>query len=725
MTVTTRRWPWAPLVVGLGGVWLILALSGTPVVDLAIYTLYAAGAVALPGTLLFRLLVGRSENLFTDVTWGAVVGLAYEILGWALFTALGINHVLILWPIAGVLLLLGLRAPRNRILAHASQPGTSRWLVWSTTAAVLSTTALHSLHFFRLNPYPVAGVDYFVDLPWHLGVAYEAQRSVIPTAPEVAAEGTLHYHFLADAHFGAAGLITHLPLEVILTRLFLPSLAALAIASTVALAYRLTASAPASGLAGLVVAAPTAGLAFWRPTLAMPVIYPDSPTAIYAAGTMALLAWLVVDALRGHRLTPGRAILGVSLLLLAIGSKPSVLMDLLAGLGLVALIQLVRYRRIPLAWIAIGAAFLGAIAISFPVFASPSGSTIRPLAVFGFSPSGDATAPRELVLAGLLKGFLLLIPALLVLTQARLRRTREVHFLLGIVIGGFAVSLLIAHPGTSQIYFWTAAIPFAAILATWPLAEVLDLGPGMRNAWLAYGAKVALLAGLVIVAISPNLTVGVLRTGFQGAFAVAVIAVVLGEGLRVRLAKRQLAGATVARLVAAACVAAIAVGTLASTVNHLVHRPAPVVTKPYRLAQLEGAAWVQQHVPTEALVATNDHCLNPSAPICDARSFWLSGFGGHRVLIEGYGVTPKQLALTGRDGRWAWQQPYHDAALLAANDATFTDPTPESVATLRAKGVTWLVADRRSGAPSAKLAAYADLLFQNDAVAVYELRVAG
>jgi hypothetical protein len=124
------------------------------------------------------------------------------------------------------------------------------------------------------------------------------------------------------------------------------------------------------------------------------------------------------------------------------------------------------------------------------------------------------------------------------------------------------------------------------------------------------------------------------------------------------------------------------------------------------------------------VVATNAHCLYRTAEgWCDSRSFWLSAYAERRVLVEGWLFAPRATA----QGAFTTgvYTPFWDPALLALNDAAFTEPTAAGLARLRdGYGVRWLVADRTAPEDpvSPSLAGLAAKVFDNGRVAVYLLR---
>jgi hypothetical protein len=100
----------------------------------------------------------------------------------------------------------------------------------------------------------------------------------------------------------------------------------------------------------------------------------------------------------------------------------------------------------------------------------------------------------------------------------------------------------------------------------------------------------------------------------------------------------------------------------------------------------------------------------------------VSGFAERRVLLEGWSYTPPSNAYERAHMVGSNRVPYWDPALLAANDAAFTHPSPATVGALRTRyGVGWLVVDTRRPYDPAGLAGVATLRFARGDVLVYEL----
>lgn len=706
----TGWWPWAPAIVGVVAVWAILLISSTPALDIIRYTLYAALAVALPGTLLFRSIVGQSRCLLSDVAWGGVVGLIWELAGWVVLTPIALNSVMWCWPLLTVATFATVPRLRRHLRRSVGSERTPPVFAWGVLAAVVLSLGYQAITWFRTNLPPPSGVQSFVDLPWHLGVAYEAQRGVIPQTVEATVEGTLHYHFLADAHFGIAGLISGVDPAIILVRLWVPLLTFLAVATTGALALKITRSGIVAGLSAVMVVALTSGLDLWNWTFQIRVIYPDSPTAVFAVGIAALAIEPIVDIVRGHQVHWRRWALLAVTLFVAVGSKPSIVPDLLGGVGLAFLLSLLRRPRRWGPILAVGVLLVGAIGLSVPLFASASGSKPGFLAIFAVFGSSLSTEIAAFVVQST-KGYLLLLSASAAMLIPRVRRDPAAYLLAGIVAGGLLLSWSINHPGRSELFFWNTAIPFACILSAWALTVLVRQVPRRRLVGLSVLALAVTGAGQFyrFHSIPPR----VVRPGLIILALIVLVIVVAAMVLRIRLLTALIVG----------CVASVSSGIPAALANAAV---SGLPTVPYRssvYAETQAARWVEHHTPVNALFVTNSHCFGRMRLYCDARQFWLSGFGGRRVLLGGYGVSPSQLAISGRHGQFAWKEPYHNQALLKLNDAAVNAPTAKILADLHNRyGVGWIAADSSTSPVSPHLRDLATLRYSNGVVQIFQLK---
>ncbi|HEY0687552.1 MAG TPA: hypothetical protein VGD71_00815 [Kribbella sp.] len=707
--------PYLPALFGFVAACLILLLSGTSLLSTSAYTLYVVGALVLPGTLLYRSLAGYSENLLTDLAWGIVTGFMFELVCWAGFTVVGGNRALWIWPVAVIALYAGhprLRRFWRRPSGAASTPAAMSWAcAWATVVGWAYVAAT----FYRSSTPAPSGRSAFVDVPWHLGVAYEATRAVPLQTPESSADGILHYHFFVDAHFAAASLISRVDLLTIVTRTGLFPLIFAMVAATMALTYKLSGRPWIAALAGLLVTATTPGVDFWGRTFRLPILFPDSPSGIFSVGISCLVVAILVDFARRERVSPLRLCLFALTLLISIGSKPSILLVCAPAAALVVGLDLVRRRPLNRGLALAVAMMAAAIVVSIPVFASSGGSTLRPgiKQVLVWNGSTYSTPVLILLITAVAKGYLLAFTAALAFMHKTIRKDPGAHLMGALVLVGFSVAWIVSHPGLSERFFWMSGVPFAIVLTAWSTGLTLESSRITRvplTRFLTFSLAVALVA-LTLARHFPRRGPS-LAPGWALLVVVAVLVV---------LAARR-AGLSVAAGLLVAVVASVVVSAPAGLVA-AAYRPAHVRTYTALLNEQKAGVWVAAHTPLDTTFATNAHCiLTRTSPHCDARNFWLSGYGGRRVLIGGYGVTPYALRKTGIDGYTAWHQPYHDQQLYGLNEKAFTNPDRTVLRRLYLlHNVRWLAADRSAGPVSGRLAKLADLKYENDTVAIYRL----
>jgi hypothetical protein len=355
------------------------------------------------------------------------------------------------------------------------------------------------------------------------------------------------------------------------------------------------------------------------------------------------------------------------------------------------------------------------LAVSVFVFASPGGSGIAPSLVqvrAWIGTSGVSTPVPVMVVTALVKGYLLFFVAGVALLSARLRSDPAARLLGAVSLVGAVAAWVISHPGLSQFFFWDSAIPFAAVVSAWGLVLAWDALAERRRAVIAFVvvSLAAILVSMVVVRLVTNSRARV-RPGWVG--LIIAVLVILLAALVLRMAPRV--------TILTAAVAAMVL-SVPATLIVAPRQPKPPRSTLRALDEIKAAQWVQAHTPLRDEVATNSHCLGPTVAHCDARSFWLAGFGGRQVLLEGYGVSPNALRRDLVDGYKAWRQPYHDQALQQLNDGAFMAPTAPNLLRLYDEyGVRWLVADRAAGPVSPTLDNLATFVYGNDWVRVYKL----
>ena len=454
-----RLLPWLlPYVVTV----LALISLDTPFVPIAKYTLYFGVAVALPGILILRALWRSTGNWAEDFGLGSAVGATYQLAGWAIFTALGWQQVLVIWP--ALVLVAFAAVPRLRTYWRIEEPKPLP-LLWTwgmviAAAVLLGGTVLGAMKY---HPPPPDGTSYYQDLLYHLSMLNELTRSVPPELPQVSGEA-LEYHWFANADMAAAVDITRLsPITVLFRLWLLPQLlVALLVCATLA---RTVSRAWWTGvLAAAALAGPQLFLFIDTAVNLSPPLSLLSPSQTFGmvAGTTA--AVFLIHLLFKSHTGKGLWLLAFTVAVVGGGSKPTILPILVGAVGLPALFLLIRDRRLPARFLAAGSLLVAAaVGTMVTVAGSTSGSGLQFLAVIktqgGYAAATrDTTAPGEggLILPALTSGqllsvggvvvvgLLLLIGQLLavvgygLLGKRELRRDPVGWFLLGALIAGWA-----------------------------------------------------------------------------------------------------------------------------------------------------------------------------------------------------------------------------------------------------------------------------------------------
>jgi len=496
------------------------------------------------------------------------------------------------------------------------------------------------------------------------------------------------------------------------------------------------------------------------------VIFATSPSQVFVLPLFLGAATLVVRALRGVPLRGGWAVLAL-ILVVSAGAKPTAMSLVLAGTCLAGLSLLLQRRR---QWLAALSVAAMVVVILPPALLAVSGGDVgSKISLFdfvewsplyhhltgaGFGPSVGPLLPegvhdlsaRSLTILGLL----LLVPLIANLGRlapfawlgsARLRRDPAAWFMAGVVFAGWVVYLALSHPAYSQAYFLRLANPLASVFGVWVLAAAVPsvVPPTVRTgrrvaAVLAGGTLIG--AGVVALARALTPTLNESRADLSAVVTsflvpLAVLCVCIAAGLLGWVVARRrvpgLRGWGAALALAALVIggpAESALGGYASdAVAFVADRPVPngVSATPYtwlvRISPGAAAAmaWVDQHAANDAVVATNRHCVEgPQRPGCQSAAFWVSGLGGRRTVLEGWGYT--SLARSANAS-----SPFR--LRLAVNDAVFTSPSATTVSRLRQLyGASWLVADTSAGPVSADLTRFAIPRFSSGAVTVYQLR---
>ena len=185
---------------------LLAAVAGLATVDVGPgpiikYGVYFALGVALPGTLLLRAAWRSTGNWAEDLGLGSVVGATWQLIGWAIFTALGWQRWLIVWP-ALVLISFAI-AGRQYCRIAEPKPLPVAW-TWGLAVSAAVMVGATCVGVFAYHPMPPDGTAYYQDLLYHLSMVNELTRSVPPELPQVVGE-RLDYHWFANADMAGGG----------------------------------------------------------------------------------------------------------------------------------------------------------------------------------------------------------------------------------------------------------------------------------------------------------------------------------------------------------------------------------------------------------------------------------------------------------------------------------------------------------------------------------------
>lgn len=730
-----RLVPYAVTAAVLGTAVAVALVSDTPGVDVAKHVAYVVLGLVLPGTIVHRSLRGPRASWVSDLAIGGATGLALELVAWAAFTALHAQQALWAWPVLTLPLLL-VPTTRRRVLTRP----TGTWGLWPGVALGLACMLMVMLAYrgyLAQYPLPPAGVAYFSDMMWHMGLVHEATRSVPLLTPQSTADGTLRYHWFSDAHIAASSLMTGTDVVVVFLRLWIIPVLVLVVLLTAVLAQRVSGRSWVGALAGWLVV-PTLAYPFWPGLLnASNHLNPLSPSQVFSAALALLLVITLVDLVRTNGRPQGTTLVVAFLAALATsGSKSSALPVVLGGIGTAFVAALfLRRNRLLLLGVGVVGTVLAATAFAF-VAGGDAGSGYQLFSALSlFSPYREiVTRHPDLstrVLDGLVHtpgvGPILLVALLLIaaLTYGRLlagllpffqralRTDLAAWLLAGLCLTPFLPFFAIAHPGYSQFYFLFGAIPFGSALWAWSIGELVGDSRARARAAAATFAVVGALTAVAVLVL-PSRTRPIGRSAqaaelwtFVG--QVAACAILLAAVLVAALVLRRRGRDWLVPVAACAVVAPLLV---TGTVGLLrLHSKAPATANQHLLSQDLAADWIAHHVPLYDVMATNDHCISGTGMSCFSREWWISALGGRRVLLEGWAYLPGAAA----------NKRYDNPALYALNQAAFTRPDASSLGAIRERGVRWLVADTEAGAVSPALGSLTTKVFQSGTVSVYRL----
>lgn len=727
---------WSALLVPLSVSIILPVTHGAPLTQTLLYLLYLALGVLAPGIAVTKALVGSRGSWMSDIVTGAVVGMSLQLVFWAAFTGLGIQSWLWCSPLLVLVPLLSWSKSRARVL---ERPTTSWpwWATWGTSLLISAFAVAVSNGYMGGQDLPPFTHTPYVDLPWHLGLSYEMTRSFPPQVPQVDV-GYLHYSWFAHAHIGAGALMSGVELPLVLLRLWLVPILILAIYSIAMLAQQVSHSFVAAVLA-TALATSYHPFRFWEHAVGtFGYLGGLSPTMLFSAPVSVVVVSLAASFLV-HRNHTWRWLVLIGLTgLLASGSKSSTMVVLFGAAFGTAVVTLVLKRARLQAWL------LTVVFLPLTIFAlkfvtgGGYGSGVQfghiltfqqpYVSLFGRG-AGTGLFPQHMLHAEGLGYWVLLSLSVALLLRAplmagvlfvpilRAMRLRPHAWLIGgVVAASIVFAFGMRHNGFSEIYFLYGAMPFAAVLVAWAF-HLLTRGSKARA--IAAGVSLGIGAALTFVFEFTTTTTPPPKGASQWLpylqtmvfqFAALVIILVLLAILPKLRPKLSWARPVWLAFILGPVVA----GSLLLLPRDMPIRPSS--TKPLNplvVSQGEVSDWISHHTDLNDLIATNSHCVKDwdKFQSCPARSFWLSGYGGRRALLDGWSYTED-----GSDGVWS------DTTLWNLNYRIFKDPTDESIAAAKARGVRWVHVQHAFGAPAPDLSRWADHAYSNAYQDVWRLR---
>ncbi|MDQ6687617.1 MAG: hypothetical protein M3Z50_08410 [Actinomycetota bacterium] len=706
----------APVVVAV--VWTAYSLHRMEVGtrDLAVYGVYIALGLVLPGTVLWRLLVtrGRSSPLF-DVACGISLAWAVELGVYALAAHIGAPQVAFLWPILPVAASLVplLRARVWRRGQHASPWWLSTWLSGLVVFMVTVLTRNAWAHY-RLTG---AGLRYpYVDVIYHLSLISALKRGVPVGLPSVEGQ-PMYYHWFFHAAQAAASHATGIEPVVLLTRLAPLVLAVAVLIGVAALTYHLTGSSVTAGTAAtLLTCAAGTSLSINGGQLFTSVLLFLSPTTVFAEAMLVGVIGVSVILLDADGPRPWTAwIAAIALVFAASGAKGSLPSVLMCGYVAVVLMTLLLRRRVDRH--EVGLLLLGVVAFvlaqRFVYGGSTQGTDVSPLAfgrrvaVHAHLESTLAAVPLWLALASSVVYVVVKLNVWGGVSGLFVRHRRSdprAHFLVGTVVAAIGAFVILRNASLNQVYFLLVIPPAAVVSSSW--------GVHTLAASVARHAATRLVTLSVVVGAAVGFVCRSMAAGSSGRplsvwtwflpAVVALTAVVLTGVAAPWVAGRSRQGRT-RTLAAATVVMALGLPWFLSETWTIVTTPSrqfsfspvrgPATIGPGGVA---AARWLRDHSSARDVVATNVHCRVVTAPSCDHRTTWVAGFTERQVLLEGWAYTSDSAKYAAQQHRPVPYVAYWKPQVLRANDSAFTRPTEQRIDTLlRRFGVRWLFVDKR------------------------------
>jgi hypothetical protein len=730
---------------------LLLAWAGDPGGESIRFFVTWLLAVLLPGTLLWRVLAG-GRSVTQDLGFGAVLGLVWQLATWAVCTAVGLP--LLQWAATALLVLAFAVVPalRPHFGLRGTAPAPPLWwhgvLVTTLVLAMLRVVVV----FLRPLPLPPDAAVRHQDNWFQLGLMQMLTEHLPPPDPSVLGE-PLIYHWFATASMASGSVMSDVGPPQVLLHQWPMIMTIMLVLAGCAAGEAVSGRAWVAPITGAFAGVLPGGLQL----VVTPMVNMDgsqkiqSPTGTMAAVVLLALVGPTVLILR-RQASRGVWIAMVLLLLLAAGTKPTVLPIVLAGCVVAGAFSWFSDRRPPwrVAVLAVAAGLI-LLASSFALIGSAQGSRIQFLAAFRTLPyyqavTGDKSYPatggwflpsvasgsfRLIVFAVILLGWYLATEAPRLLSFLGLaitpqRRDPVYWWISGCVAAGTCATLVISQSGYSEFYFLSAILALG-------MAGVVALGADL--------ARREDLRSLVIIAATGILTATALflwwpvnranRSVYGAAIGLllpyAILAVV--GAIVILLVNRSRSAAAIGLQVIVLSIAASLPAQLVFLDHAVVTAAKPRAAPDQRQrtyltkAEQEAMLWLHEHKATDDVAVTNVFCAPVRfRPRCPDDAFWVSGLSGIQLYLGGWAYTPANLDSTQNRNSFLLQpSPYPDR-LKDSLDA-IQKPTPQLLSRLKDQvGVDWIVADLRAGPVSPALDSLAVRAYSNKDMRIYRLR---
>ncbi len=742
----TSSWP--AMVVTAIGIIAILLTHDVAASDLVRFILYLAVAVAAPGIFTWRLLLEKFHDdeeerptWFEDLTFGTILGFGIQLPVFLLGVWIGVPLLFWILPVVvlGVSVTpLGRRVwtlPTNRVDPRAS---------WALAATILYGLFWLARNVFTLRPLTLpANQTPSVDETFHQALVSDIANRFPPQIPFLL-DTPLDYHWFGHAQIATVDHATGIS-SVVMLRELLPAFAlALAVLGLGAVALRLTGRPIAAVIAPALLVAGGFNLigphydawVFTEPYMSKRFV--SSPSQTYGVMMSMPALMLLLEVLRPNRKASRLTWVALALALLALsGSKATFMPIFLCGAVAVWLIHLVVRRKID--WTVTALIGLLAAVTAFAqivLFGGQGGGmSLDPFATVRAALSSDhiKSTPMSNVamLLTLLTSWLLYGVGAFGLIKNRRWRDPRAVWLLVCIPAGVTVALLLFRSGLSQLWFQRTVAELVVLISAWGMACLLPNPLTKRHAAILGG--VAASAGLGAFVISSILESGrdVERLATYHTLIYTVLAPVII--VAVYFAVRFVTKARGPR--ARPSLVVLLTFLLGLSLTHVYALAYDTVTqRPTRgpshralfaAGGVDAAEFIAKHSSEGDIVATNVHCLQPDAPRCDNRNFWVSAYSERRIVIEGWGYTAATNDNYVEGMRNAYIPP-PDPQTLRINDAAFKRPSLPTVQKLvDTYDVSWLFVSKKYPADVPGLEALDDILakrFSNSHYVVFQVK---